>query len=1759
MNMIEAVGKSNTEQTSKLRVNGVLIQVTRVEKARITELMQRGAMTKDAMTGIVGEERASAIFSRDNGTTTAMEARRKEPVQLTLLETRDVLHSTVTQQLDMVSRTNSFYKGVSEQVVQDFLDTERVPCYIGGESKRRVFLAPTGAGKTRVAMMDAVMSALRNYEKDRMETGNAEQLEIAKGMNRHVCIICSPYKVIAFQFFEKLSTDFMSGKRPILGKYMVGENTDGNRLTPYYKKVVSAGVAQMKKDEYDRMFDMEVYAQSDVDKKDPAEQGKTKVRTVIAADFVSGTYEMVGVFLRAVEQQYRKAGVIIHGVFDEFQDAFKSKEKRFNAAVYAFDKLASISNTFSVVSGSYTMLKDVNIRSIFEQGGFQRTEIIQSPKLVFARTRTRSEILTEYIHRLLDRSHWQSAAWVNNNMHIVELCKIEEEYPELIWIADTIAHPGRGTCVVIQNMIHESTTIMKGAMLTLSWLQDREYAETGKVSYWAVPVFDEHVMSMANLGPAQKKNDRGETLKEWEAAFEAENGKTYGAWRKEKNAQFSAMSDEEKREYYRKSRERDAYEPRFVYNSYTAWKHVKFGVTTQVSKESKDVMKRGINIHYIRLCDVWTEMRMLESPPTDDFYIPAGVRESIVDRQRATENGYQYNTTLNTTQDVRNFCLRCGVFINNAKENYVSQMMNEFAERKVSPRVWIATQIIGIGADMPNVRRLVCLQNKSYCMTDELENQVMGRCDRERIGRLIFLEQVREENGEIVKNQEKYISMENAAFMYRSLLTNDVYNRYMKGEVLDEELARMPITTFLVNNKEQIAQREDLISLDVSMDIQFGLVANTSAFGAVDLSVDEEGDYGVVTTVTDTDIAPEGVLMDSETMGSAQLFMQSVFVVDEMKVVALEEMKEQFKVLSDFTCMFNSPSVMNYAPYYKLAHSTLIANLTFEALFKQSAKNKGAYVAKKTFGELFLKIDPSLETLIKPGEPLRHSKAVDMGIRSAKGVKRDKDVIIKPLIALVNIDRVFDLVDKAVKVLSLKELASLYIMLTEITDGTADIDSRTTVGLDALSLAEYSRNTYRKDAETRKKMLDALDEKFRVSDETRRLMQIPTKDMIAILRPYITAQEEKELRAVCGRLSRGQEEKGDGDTATAIVQGALGKIHALDKVRATRKEGGDGEKRRSVIKDKERRKAIDEKTGTRLSYHGETFGELSGMQSAHAFYQSQSNIEWKGRMSWLAFFQMALFMLYPSPVQVLIRDGDTYAQTTIGPSMKNATQMIANGMAVINNLDRMTLSDLKYVIGNKMLSGTNIRAQTAKFLQSISSNASIYGRLCTAQGKAYNAQIYDRAALVDRGLIQIYALGEISLKLAAKFDPSTFGNVFNAGKDMLQKMQGFFGDTRIYENAGNKDKTGEFYFRTLFEQGSDVEERFEFTMDKATAKNLSYLRKSDYNAYKEILGKLKEGGAEYWDIVRASRVRKEQAKEKKIAEEEIAAKSTFLDTDDDEEIDEASLVALRAVKLVNFSNACYMNSLVQCLYAIQCVRESVRGAGGEIDAVLSSVFDRMDAQSTDIALALESTGVYEALHVTPREQEDPHEVLTQILDTSSALGTLFEITEKTSTEEAQSRADKAHTLNVYPQADSPLEALVAKELMTEERVEGRMLRKEFEISSSVLAVHIIRYDSRSNKKLHKVSIQKELSVCGHRYTLRAFLAHQGYGEDIEHGHYTAFVYDKDTEILLHMNDDISELKATAGDHVTEDVDVTYKDSEDVLHIRAEIVFYVLDE
>ena len=205
-------------------------------------------------------------------------------------------------------------------------------------------------------------------------------------------------------------------------------------------------------------------------------------------------------------------------------------------------------------------------------------------------------------------------------------------------------------------------------------------------------------------------------------------------------------------------------------------------------------------------------------------------------------------------------------------------------------------------------------------------------------------------------------------------------------------------------------------------------------------------------------------------------------------------------------------------------------------------------------------------------------------------------------------------------------------------------------------------------------MLDEIDTKFAIDSDTKRLLNIPSNDMISVIRPYLTSKEMDELIALCRKGATGTLSDTDNYNMCAIVQRSLIHIHVIDKVVNDNTDENKSRNRKSIISKSAVRRAIDEKTGTRLSSYEGAFCKLNSMQGPNWLVHLQENIEWSDHLSCLSFMQMALFMLYPSPVQVLVSGGDTYDQTTIGPSLKNATHMMSNGMAESPLIERFYFS-----------------------------------------------------------------------------------------------------------------------------------------------------------------------------------------------------------------------------------------------------------------------------------------------------------------------------------------------------------------------------------------------------------------------------------------------------------------------------------------------------
>ena len=263
----------------------------------------------------------------------------------------------------------------------------------------------------------------------------------------------------------------------------------------------------------------------------------------------------------------------------------------------------------------------------------------------------------------------------------------------------------------------------------------------------------------------------------------------------------------------------------------------------------------------------------------------------------------------------------------------------------------------------------------------------------------------------------------------------------------------MPIAYHIAEKRDALRKIKGIIAVDMSTDVQLGLLARTNLIGEINI-VRETGTWFTKSVeMVQENILPEGP--DSE-----NLFMQSVFMIYNVEIWILDTMKEQYNILSDFMGMFSSPNIVNFLPYYNLTHSTLIANMIFDHEFK--INSEGKLVNKLVFGGFFLDVDSTLDMLVRSGVPIQNSSAIDNMIREEANIDKSLTVQIQPNVTLL-LDGVFDFVEEMVKNLSLRDLVCIYHMMIQVVEDAPDSNKRKTDGLDALSLAEYSMNTYKKD------------------------------------------------------------------------------------------------------------------------------------------------------------------------------------------------------------------------------------------------------------------------------------------------------------------------------------------------------------------------------------------------------------------------------------------------------------------------------------------------------------------------------------------------------------------------------------------------------------------------------------------------------------------------------------------------------------------------
>ena len=110
------------------------------------------------------------------------------------------LKDGMVRQLDTVSKSNKLFRNLVDDVFGEVV-AHSVPYYSktreqksSDPPKRRYVIASTCSGKTRLALIAPVLSFLMNKDAERLSAGP-----------RHITVISVPYKVIAFQYFGKLS------------------------------------------------------------------------------------------------------------------------------------------------------------------------------------------------------------------------------------------------------------------------------------------------------------------------------------------------------------------------------------------------------------------------------------------------------------------------------------------------------------------------------------------------------------------------------------------------------------------------------------------------------------------------------------------------------------------------------------------------------------------------------------------------------------------------------------------------------------------------------------------------------------------------------------------------------------------------------------------------------------------------------------------------------------------------------------------------------------------------------------------------------------------------------------------------------------------------------------------------------------------------------------------------------------------------------------------------------------------------------------------------------------------------------------------------------------------------------------------------------------------------------------------------------------------------------------------------------------------
>lgn len=582
--------------------------------------------------------------------------------------------------LDSVTHTNTLY---------DTFTAEYLPLSRGGR-QRLLLMAGTGEGKTRCGLHVAVDAFLGNIESEKRGAGV-----------RDIVLICVPYIVIAEQYFSRLSRIRVHGERPLLAKMLTSTNITGNTQTIFWKTRAQeeAGGVHLSC-RLDRHPEWAA---------DPEDARQTKMRdlwnerywktTRFACDAIVGTYEEMCGLLQKIPPELR-----VSFVFDELQEALMPESSRFQAA---YTLAAQLINSKKEGRG-VCLTGCASVLDLRDDGG------IFSPLL--------SELAVVKYESL------------------PKLLSVRAQQFTVMRAGTRYKRPARELCTMIDSFMD---TMLKpsGAQIPtlLALLGDAtNYGRDGWESAWL----------SANMDAVQRcmrkcEEDYSPLIVCAAHIIKYSQGQHPGTFIIMCNAKEKAVTIE------------------LILLAVTKLFCVATGAppptTFSPMKLSSWHAKGSAEMHPGNEKPP-QGVRPIRDSVMGSETVTRRVRENIrkIGRSRAErenltltaffpslkEDGAFSVEEVKTMDDVRVAAALMFIWRSNADVNWEDECMREFARVGECPPVIIATQKIAIGADLPNIRGVVMLSYSARAKySNELIEQVVGRVDRERVSRFVFVEQ----------------------------------------------------------------------------------------------------------------------------------------------------------------------------------------------------------------------------------------------------------------------------------------------------------------------------------------------------------------------------------------------------------------------------------------------------------------------------------------------------------------------------------------------------------------------------------------------------------------------------------------------------------------------------------------------------------------------------------------------------------------------------------------------------------------------------------------------------------------------------------------------------------------------------------------------------------------------------------------------------------------------------------------------------------